>query len=280
MAPTTPAPSPAKVCVVCKQDCSNRPRNKDEQGRYTCQDCAKKLATAGASRGGSASAAPPKAVVKATSSGGAPAVAVPAKQAAGRGSGGDDGIYRLAADPLPAYLFEEKAVELTAEQETCQNCGHVMRKSHVICIKCGHNKQNHKTLHTVLKRPEVLKEAKARRVTMGEVFNSAYCLGAIALVTIGLVIWMVGSSGDKGNNDFVIAYAVAGLYTLIAGVIIIVAAFMTSLVDGLLVLFLPVYSLYWALAKCESGFVKALYWSSVLVSIVSFVTGFRGFGDR
>lgn len=40
-----PAPA-AKVCRVCKQDCSNRPRQRDKEGRYTCQDCLDKLAKA------------------------------------------------------------------------------------------------------------------------------------------------------------------------------------------------------------------------------------------
>ena len=274
MAPTTPTPSPAKVCIVCKQDCSARPRNKDEQGRYTCQDCAKKLATAGASRTGSDAATPPKPVVKSASPGGAPPVAAGARQAAARGA--DDGLYKLAADPLPAYMFEEKPVEVGADQEMCQSCGNLMKKAHVICIKCGHNKQNHKTLHTVLKRPEVVKEARARQVTMGETLDSMYVIGPIGVVALGLIVWMVAGAQDK-SNDFVVAYAAAGLFSLVAGIICLIAAFMSGLVEGLLYLLLPFYSLYWILARCESAFIKALYWSSVLVSVTSFVTGFRGF---
>jgi hypothetical protein len=33
----------AKVCVVCKEDCSKRPRTKDAQGRYVCEACVQKL---------------------------------------------------------------------------------------------------------------------------------------------------------------------------------------------------------------------------------------------
>ena len=29
----------AKVCVLCKRDCSTRPRQKDAKGRYQCKDC-------------------------------------------------------------------------------------------------------------------------------------------------------------------------------------------------------------------------------------------------
>jgi len=40
--------SAAKTCIVCHQDCSNRPRQKDGQGRYVCQDCLNKAAVKGA----------------------------------------------------------------------------------------------------------------------------------------------------------------------------------------------------------------------------------------
>jgi hypothetical protein len=43
---TAPA---AKVCQVCKQDCSARPRQKDAQGRYTCKECLDKAAARRAS---------------------------------------------------------------------------------------------------------------------------------------------------------------------------------------------------------------------------------------
>lgn len=32
-------PTAAKTCIVCKKDCSDRPRTKDAQGRYTCRTC-------------------------------------------------------------------------------------------------------------------------------------------------------------------------------------------------------------------------------------------------
>lgn len=35
-----------KICVVCGQDCSNRPRTKDSRGRYICGECAKKARSA------------------------------------------------------------------------------------------------------------------------------------------------------------------------------------------------------------------------------------------
>lgn len=39
-----PDPSPAKpkLCVICGQDCSTRPRQKDAEGRYACTACVEK----------------------------------------------------------------------------------------------------------------------------------------------------------------------------------------------------------------------------------------------
>ena len=30
---------PEKICVICRDDCSNRPRTKDSKGRYYCKPC-------------------------------------------------------------------------------------------------------------------------------------------------------------------------------------------------------------------------------------------------
>lgn len=285
MAPTTPAPSPAKVCIVCRQDCSNRPRNKDEQGRYTCQDCAKKMATAGASRGGSASAAPSRPVVKSASAGGAPPVAAAAKQAAGRGAGAmDDGLHRLAADPLPAYMFEEKPVEVGADQEMCQNCGQLIKKSHVICIKCGHNKQNHKTLHTALKRPEIINDGKKSKTYF--TLDNIYVVGGIWLSAALSVIFAIiaGSSGEP--QMMALSLVVMMAVGAILGLACIIATFFESVLMGVLLLVFGVvntvlpfgrfyvsiawtcYTIYWMLCECDSAFVKHTYFASFLQGIM------------
>ncbi len=36
----TPMPEQAeKTCIWCKQDCSNKPRQKDLKGNYLCKEC-------------------------------------------------------------------------------------------------------------------------------------------------------------------------------------------------------------------------------------------------
>ena len=37
--PSSRQPAQGKICIRCGLDCSNRPRTKDLQGRYTCRDC-------------------------------------------------------------------------------------------------------------------------------------------------------------------------------------------------------------------------------------------------
>jgi len=56
----TPNTQRAKICGICAQDCSNRPRTRDDQGRYYCRACVERAKrehrsrVASASRSGSA----------------------------------------------------------------------------------------------------------------------------------------------------------------------------------------------------------------------------------
>ncbi len=50
---------PAKICSVCHEDCSRKPREKDAQGRYTCGPCAEKLRAKAAARPTATPAPPP-----------------------------------------------------------------------------------------------------------------------------------------------------------------------------------------------------------------------------
>ena len=91
----------AKVCIRCKQDCSNRPRVKDPQGRYTCRVCldaAKPLARP----------APP-----------------------------DDGAIPIADEPLPASLLDAPAAPVAAGLAMCPSCGSSIPHGGAICVQCG-----------------------------------------------------------------------------------------------------------------------------------------------
>jgi hypothetical protein len=99
-----------KVCGICGEDCSDRPRVKDAKGRYFCKACAMDK------------------------------VAQPEKPAAPAASTGDDGDpYSLdeadpGAAPLPIEMLDY------AEQGTqCPGCMRTMPAGAKVCVSCGYN---------------------------------------------------------------------------------------------------------------------------------------------
>jgi hypothetical protein len=97
------APS-KKICGICGQDCSSRPRIKDQQGRYFCKACAEQQA---AQR---RAAAPPPSPPPATDE-----------------------------DALPASFWTDNPAQATTP---CPSCGAPMSQGAVLCLSCGHNTQS------------------------------------------------------------------------------------------------------------------------------------------
>jgi len=101
----------AKVCVICKQDCSGRPHVKDKQGRYACRECIEKM-QAKAPKASGAAAAP-------------------------AASGG--------TDPVMARLIEGSAA---VKATPCPQCASPIPPGGVVCVQCGFNAETGKSMRT------------------------------------------------------------------------------------------------------------------------------------
>lgn len=99
-----------KICVLCKQDISNKPRRKDPAGKYICEDCAKKVAEA--------KAAAPKA--------GAPQPAPKATAKASASEGLSDDFWNSKMQP-------------TGGAAACPGCGTMMPGGAKLCTRCGYD---------------------------------------------------------------------------------------------------------------------------------------------
>ncbi|MCC6230158.1 MAG: hypothetical protein IT432_13150 [Phycisphaerales bacterium] len=97
-----------KICVVCKQDVSNKPRRKDPAGKYICEDCAKKTAAA------------KPAVPKPGSP--TPKTSAPAKSPAGDGLSDD---------------FWNSKMQPAGGAAACPGCGTMMPGGSKLCTRCG-----------------------------------------------------------------------------------------------------------------------------------------------
>src|SRR5688572_29239522 len=103
-------PSPtgtAKICTICSEDCSAKPRTKDSHGRYYCRGCYER--------------------VRARKGGGASAHLEDKLATDGDELGG------------PLALLD-KIVELSAptvRTTPCANCGYAVSEGVIVCTHCG-----------------------------------------------------------------------------------------------------------------------------------------------
>lgn len=148
--------SPAKICVVCKQDCSKKPRTKDSAGHYTCAECAKKASAP-------AKTSAPK----------------PAARPAAAAVGGDD-------DAIMGALLADVSV---ASANRCENCGTAMEKDALLCVRCGFDSRTGRvhsvSVQSAPKESKVGKAAGGLASAGGAVVKSD---GAAFLLGIGLSV--------------------------------------------------------------------------------------------
>lgn len=232
----------AKVCAHCHQDCSNKPRVKDPGGQYYCKEC------------------------------------YPAAQAAAKSAGvgaSDGATFGVFDEPIiptadivapkeDAKQTQKRTQEKNAElpPKNCQNCGIQMPATGIVCTNCGFNTTSGKALKTKIEKAKVIKEKKA---SSGGTDLSAETIGVWSAGIATLIVWGMAIYGLVMNDTTVIGAAFLACYgfAFLASIFTLIAAFMTSVVDGLLTWFLPFYVLFFIFARCESLAVKLWFLCSV-----------------
>lgn len=127
-------PAPAKTCLICGLDVSDKPRAKDAQGRYTCKECLDRALKAKAAQ--QQAKAPPK----------APAASSP----------------KAADEPVAnnAFLLDLGKPAIKAGQHACPNCAKPVMDDAKICVNCGMNQQTGQRLHIQVQRPDSKPKSK------------------------------------------------------------------------------------------------------------------------
>lgn len=150
----------SKVCTVCNADCADRPRVKDEFGRYTCKACFDKQA-----RGAAAPA--PKS---------APRVVTPPPVARGFD---DDGLDLRSAAMIEAKM---QPVDLP-EAQSCPKCHGFMSGEQRLCMRCGYDRKRGSVVNTrVEKVVEKDRNAEKRRA----ISTANYMAWGMLVVCVGL----------------------------------------------------------------------------------------------
>lgn len=120
----SPAPTSGKICIVCGQDCSHKPRSKDKQGRYTCDDCSTRRR-----------AEPPR----------------------------DHAAPAPADDDIIPFVEEDSAPSRPAAGSPCPNCARPMMADSIICMGCGFNRSTGRNVTTAMEVAEGGAPAKPRK---------------------------------------------------------------------------------------------------------------------
>lgn len=222
---------PSKICGICGEDCAGRPRTKDPQGRYFCQSCYDE-ALERKRQGVAPPAKHPLPNVGATVI--------------------DPGVSN---DELFADAIEAPPVETMSP---CPSCGAGLPVGAALCVSCGYSPQTGGKFST--KKMKAPREKRSIGISPGMVG-----LGAFVLTIIGFALCFVSPIMA------LLLLVGASLTYSIMSIVVLIFAFMESILDGILTLFIPFYIFYFVLAKLENEYIKNVWAVSVFAFIVSIV---------
>ncbi len=144
-----------KPCVICGRDCAGRPRKKDRQGRYACQDCVDARA---AKKAGT-----PQPTRRATS----------------------------APEPEPDLMAGLLDGAVENAPTPCTNCAVPMSPDAVMCMSCGYNKATGKSASTAVTKVREKSEASAKAGNAASA--AARTLGPMLWLVGGVVGGAIGA---------------------------------------------------------------------------------------
>lgn len=150
----------AKVCVVCGEDCSSRPRTKDKLGRYYCNQCYARARSARSSLGTASMSAP-----------GIPAIEL------------DGAVDAKVMAELMPYAPDEASQPPAIH---CPACGYQVSPDAIICIHCGLHLHEGEDDHA----PKAEDPAKAWPRGLKQLSTTIYGTIALLLGAIG-VLWTI-----------------------------------------------------------------------------------------
>ncbi|MEM1185522.1 MAG: hypothetical protein AAGI53_11055 [Planctomycetota bacterium] len=210
----------AKICVLCNEDCSDRPRIKNPEGQYACKACV-------------------EARQKSKSDRSAPIQPEPIDNEAFDlepvGEPESDGVMDVLLADVP------EATPAAAQGRACPACGAAMAADAIVCVSCGYNTATDTAVRT--KSKNIRKEGgvadAAASVATGTLHGlvppligggiaGAIGAGAWAAIAfywgweVGIVAWIVG--GLVGAGAFIATQGQGGTLSGVVAAILAVAS--------------------------------------------------------
>jgi ribosomal protein L37E len=228
-----------KLCLICKQDCSGKPRTKDDKGRYICQACIDKYGPEKVAR-----------IIADTDAFTKPY---------------DDGIDLAAAAAVEA---KAGAAELTPDQ-SCTKCGNFMQTSARICMHCGFDRQEKRVIRT---KVEKAKAAPGEKVSVGEASKAAVIWGSIVL---SVIMVAAGALALFVPEAIIVAAAILLPISVAYNIFVIVCQFRDGdsifgwvSIIGLFVGILWLATIYWILAVNHRAWLKWMLAAQVIALVL------------
>jgi hypothetical protein len=229
-----------KICVICGEDCSARPRLKDSGGQYACQSCVEARRPQA-----------PKARARP-----APA-AVAVDQAPDAGGGIGFSMDDYLGDAAPAASADPGS--------HCPNCGAGKAAGAVVCMQCGYDSASGKAMSTKVRKAKVQKARRGPRISGGTV----YVVAALAMLVLLPALALASPEAA------VIGLIVAVIWNFVGYIYMVGAAFRDD--DkfwGILgvMFWVPVvggicwlaFVLYYCTIGSQRGMRKLNYWASLV----------------
>lgn len=211
--------SGSKICVVCREDCSNKPRTKDNKGRYFCKSCFEQAMSRQQSTAKSPGATPPPVVSVPGSRpalkpiiGGKRHASGPPQEIEDRGAYGIEAVSAIPRPNAPEASAARSGQHVdhphhtAALPTTCPSCERALESGVRVCVPCGINVINGRSIVTAEQGDTEAIYAHARGILwfaswllwMGLIPISSEAHGArrpwalrsIALLTIFFSMWM------------------------------------------------------------------------------------------
>ena len=233
-----------KICKLCGQDCSTRPRIKDKAGRYFCRDCYEKAIEKKRSAR-DAPSSPPSSSVES-----------------------DDGVD-WASEMLG---MEAAAPAVGGGLNVCPKCNAPMAGGAVLCTQCGYNAKTGKRSAAAVAEP-VGAARKATGSRTGGGVSELVTKPWFAFVAI-TGLFVVLSLLSRGNESMAaLCGGLLGLSNLVISIVILVCAFQSGIGTGFLTLCVPFYVIYFVFVVNDNSLVKVLFGASLASSLIVYATG-------
>ena len=227
-----------KVCGICGEDCSGRPRTKDAKGQYYCMACyedAKRRQKARASR---------------------------PKPHARRPKPVDDGL-----DMLAALADAQDAAPAIEELRTCGGCNMPLDRGVVVCTRCGYNMSTGRRAPA----PKVVAAAKPKKAPKSRSESRSAAATEVGTVVgalgVGLPVLILGGlflMAMQNPEGALLYFAVQGLYAVVVAILVLVAAFRHSVGTGFMTLCVPFFALYFVYSVNQSPGLKLMFTISLV----------------